>query len=101
MLPDVSACAPRLHSARIPLARRTVDPMGDTRELECVGRGDDSGCPHGAVRTIDAGIPVYRCDDCRSYWELDETEPGRRASADDALTRPLGDPGEAGQGTAA
>jgi hypothetical protein len=46
---------------------------------------------------------VWRCDDCRHYWELDETEPGRRAAEDDGLTRPLGDPGEArhGSGTAA
>ncbi|MET7271208.1 hypothetical protein ABZS59_08465 [Streptomyces flaveolus] len=43
----------------------------------------------------------YRCDDCRHHWELDETEPDRRAGEDDALTRPIGDPGEAGHGAAA
>lgn len=75
--------------------------MGDTRgELECVGRGDGP-CPYGAVLTIDAGIVEYRCDDCRHYWELDETEPGRRVVDDDGLTRPMGDPREAGQGSAA
>lgn len=75
--------------------------MGDTWVQECAGRGDGSGCPHGAVLTIDAGIPVYRCDDCRGYWELDETEPDRRQGNDAALTRPMGDPREAGPGTAA
>jgi hypothetical protein len=75
--------------------------VGDTWEQECVGRGDGSGCPYGAVLTIDAGIAVYRCDDCRHYWELDETEPGRRADEDDGRTRPLGDPREVGPGTAA
>jgi hypothetical protein len=53
------------------------------------------------VLTIDAGIVEYRCDDCRHYWELDETEPGRRAAADDGPTLPVGDPREAGPGTAA
>ncbi|MFF7190531.1 hypothetical protein ACFZAR_36170 [Streptomyces sp. NPDC008222] len=76
--------------------------MGDTKEQECVGRGDGSGCPHGAVLTIDAGIPEYRCDSCRHFWELDETEPGRRLAVDDGVTRPLGYPDEAGhRGTAA
>jgi len=75
--------------------------MGDTWEQECAGRGDGSGCPHGEVLTIDVGVPVYRCDDCQHYWELDETEPGRRTGAEDSLTWPLGDPGEAGKGTAA
>lgn len=80
--------------------RRTVDRMGVTWEQECAGRGDGSGCPHGEVLTIDAGVPVYRCDDCLHYWELDETEPGRRTGADDSLTC-LGDPGEEEKGTAA
>ncbi|MFF9623747.1 hypothetical protein [Streptomyces griseosporeus] len=79
--------------------------MADTQEWECVGRGDGSRCPYGAVLTIDAGIVEYRCDDCRHYWELDETEPGRRAAADDGPTLPMGDPreaeAEAGSGTAA
>jgi hypothetical protein len=72
--------------------------MGATGEFECVGRGDGSSCPHGAVLTVDAGIE-YRCDDCREYWDLDATEPGRRMVEDDSLTRPMGDPGEAGHGS--
>ncbi|EFL29609.1 conserved hypothetical protein [Streptomyces viridochromogenes DSM 40736] len=76
--------------------------MGHIGGLECVGRGDGCGCPQGAVLTIDAGIAVYRCDDCRHYWGLDETEPGRRPVVDDGLTRPAGDPDEAAhRGTAA
>ncbi|EST18311.1 hypothetical protein [Streptomyces roseochromogenus] len=75
--------------------------MGDNWEQQCAGRGDDSGCPHGAVLATNAGILEHRCDECRDYWELDETEPGRRAAEDDELTRPLGDPREAGPGTAA
>jgi hypothetical protein len=55
-------------------------------EQECVGRGDGSGCPYGAVFTIDAGIPEYRCDSCRHYWELDETEPARRLGDSDEPT---------------
>ncbi|MFF6952842.1 hypothetical protein ACFZAD_29820 [Streptomyces iakyrus] len=52
--------------------------------------------------TIEAGIGDYRCNDCRHYWGLDETEPDRRPEADDGLTRPLGDPDEAAhRGTAA
>jgi hypothetical protein len=47
---------------------------------------------------VDAGIE-YRCDDCRQYWDLDATEPGRRMVEDDSLTRPMGDPGEAGHGS--
>ncbi|WP_217236268.1 hypothetical protein [Streptomyces sp. AC555_RSS877] len=71
--------------------------MGDTGELECLGRGDGNACPEGAV-LIGVQVPEYRCDECRHYWELDETEPGRRVKEDDGLTRPMGDPGEAGQG---
>ncbi|MFE6412582.1 hypothetical protein ACFVOR_37245 [Streptomyces sp. NPDC057837] len=74
--------------------------MGDTRELECAGPGDGR-CPTGEVLTIDAGLTEYRCDDCRHYYDLDATEPGRRPQPDDGLTRPLGDPGEAGHGNAA
>jgi len=75
--------------------------MGDTGwEQECAGRGDGR-CPKGEVLTIDAGIPEYRCDDCRHYYRLDDTEPGRRAAEDDGLTRPLGDPGENGHAGAA
>jgi hypothetical protein len=102
----VSACAPGTLSARVPTVRRTVERMGDTRELECVGRGDGSACPYGVVlttepETIHSETPVYRCDDCRHYWELDETEPGRRAGADDSLSRPMGDPREVGKEDAA
>jgi hypothetical protein len=77
--------------------------MGDTGGvLECVGRGDGSGCPNGEVLTVDAGLAVYRCDDCRHHWGLDATEPGRRMVVDDGLTRPMGDPDEAGhRGSAA
>ncbi|MFH8974306.1 hypothetical protein [Streptomyces sp. NPDC017890] len=81
--------------------RRTVDGMGDAEELECAGHEDGSGCPYGVVLVIDARVVEYRCDDCRHYWELDETEPGRRARQDDAPTRPMGDPGEAGHGSVA
>ncbi|PZT70367.1 hypothetical protein DN402_33745 [Streptomyces sp. SW4] len=70
-------------------------------ELECAGRGDGTRCPNGEVLTIDAGITEYRCDDCRHYWELDETEPGRRTVVDDGPTRPCGDPRQSGPGTAA
>ncbi|MFD5157119.1 hypothetical protein ACFWMJ_03445 [Streptomyces hawaiiensis] len=51
--------------------------------------------------TVDAGIPEYRCDGCRHYYDLDATEAGRRMVDDDGPTRPLGDPGEAGHGSAA
>ncbi|MDX3380476.1 hypothetical protein PV682_03315 [Streptomyces niveiscabiei] len=51
--------------------------------------------------TIDVGVPEYRCDECRHHWDLDATEPERRADEDVGETRPLGDPGEAGRGTAA
>jgi hypothetical protein len=74
--------------------------MGATGRSECVGRGDGSGCPYGAVPTVGTGGEC-RCDDCRHHWELDETEPDRRLGEDEAPTRPLGDPGEAGHGTAA
>lgn len=70
--------------------------MGDTGGvLECVGRGDGSDCPYGAVLTVDAMVPEYRCDDCREDWRLDDTEPGRRPVADGGLTQPMGDPDEA------
>jgi hypothetical protein len=75
--------------------------MGDTWEQECAGRGDGR-CPKGEVVTIDAGLAEYRCDDCRHYWALDDLEPGRRPVEDDGLTRPMGDPDEAGhRGSAA
>ncbi|MFD5570328.1 hypothetical protein [Streptomyces cadmiisoli] len=76
--------------------------MADTGERqECVGRGDGTRCPYGATLDPDIGPPEYRCDDCRHHYELDCTEPWRRADQDDVLTRPTGDPGESGTGTAA
>jgi hypothetical protein len=58
--------------------------MGDTGELvlECVGRGDGR-CPRGEVGVPEAGMGVFRCVDCRDFWELDETEPWRRPREDD------------------
>ncbi|MFF4526971.1 hypothetical protein [Streptomyces bluensis] len=66
--------------------------MGGFRE--CAGRGDHTRCPHGA----DASAGDVRCDDCREHYEQD---PGRPMVEDDSLTRPTGDPREAGHGTAA
>jgi hypothetical protein len=74
-----------------------VERMGDTREA-CVGRGDGTDCPNGEI--LDAGSGP-RCEECRHHWELDQTEPDRRAAADDELTRPMGDPGEVGKEDAA
>ncbi|GAA0918957.1 hypothetical protein GCM10009549_36870 [Streptomyces thermoalcalitolerans] len=74
--------------------------MGRIGELECAGRGDGR-CPHGRSGVPGPGVSVYRCVDCREYWELDEMIPERRSGEDDGLTLPLGDPGEAGHGTAA
>ncbi|CQR59261.1 sle1_094 (plasmid) [Streptomyces leeuwenhoekii] len=82
-------------------APRTVETMGATRQALCAGRGDGSDCPNGEVLTVEDGAAEVRCEECRHYWELDETEPGRRPVVDDGLTRPLGDPREAGHGTAA
>lgn len=75
--------------------------MGDTGyEMECAGRGDETRCPNGEVLTIDAGIKVYRCDDCREHYRIRAAEQ-RLEKDDDGLTRPMGDPGEAGHGSAA
>jgi hypothetical protein len=93
----VYACAPGTPSARALWVRRTVEHMGDTRET-CAGRGDGTDCPNGEDEVLVDGA---RCEECQHHWELDEPEPGRRAAADDGLTRPLGDPREAGPGTAA
>ncbi len=96
-MPQASARAPPQALFRARQAARRVARMGDTWEQECAGRGDGADCPVGAVLTVDAGIAVYRCDDCRHHWELDATEPGRRPGEDDdGLTRPLGEPDEAG-----
>ncbi|MEU5633256.1 hypothetical protein ACH47C_22480 [Streptomyces rishiriensis] len=73
--------------------------MGDVREV-CEGRGDGTDCPNGEV--FEPGETGPRCEECRHHWELDETEPERRAGEEAAgLTRPMGDPWEAGRGTAA
>ncbi|WP_046248102.1 hypothetical protein [Streptomyces sp. MBT28] len=71
--------------------------MADTRAQACVGRGDGSDCPNGE----DAVTEGVRCEECQHHWDLDQTEPARRLPVDDGLTRPLGDPREAGPGTAA
>jgi len=71
--------------------------MGDTREV-CAGRGDGPDCPNGEDDVLVDGV---RCEECQHYYELNETEQGRRAAADDGLTRPMGDPGEVGKEDAA
>jgi hypothetical protein len=78
--------------------RRTVEHVADTWVQECAGRGDGTDCPNGETEDLVDGV---RCEECRHHWELDETERGRRLVADDGLTRPLGEPWEAGPGTAA
>jgi hypothetical protein len=72
--------------------------MGDIRERACVGRGDGTDCPNGEDETLVDGV---RCEECQHHYDLDSTEPSRRAAVDDGLTRPMGDPREAGHGTAA
>lgn len=72
--------------------------MADARVLACAGRGDGTDCPNGEDGVLVDGV---RCEECRHYWELDELEPGRRVVVDEGLTRPTGDPREAGPGTAA
>ncbi|MEU2718271.1 hypothetical protein [Streptomyces sp. NPDC007205] len=72
--------------------------MGDVREV-CEGRGDGTDCPNGEV--FEPGEAGPRCEECQHHWELDETEPARRAGEDAGLTRPMGDPREAGPGAAA
>lgn len=42
-----------------------------------------------------------RCEECQYHWDLDHTEPGRSAAPDDGMTRPTGEPGEAGKEDAA
>lgn len=71
--------------------------MGPTRET-CPGRGDGTDCPNGEDEVLVDGV---RCEECLYYWELDATAPERRLVTDDGLTRPAGDPREAGPGTAA
>ncbi|GAA2615683.1 hypothetical protein GCM10010304_81300 [Streptomyces roseoviolaceus] len=71
--------------------------MGDTGEA-CAGRGDGTDCPNGEQFDIGEGP---RCEECQHHWELDETERGRRVVEDTGLTRPMGDPREAGHDSAA
>lgn len=97
-VPGLSVCAPLQAYSRPPGARSTVDAMGDTRDQECAGRGDGADCPNGEDQTLVDGV---RCEECRHHWELDNLEPDRRAPVDVGLTRPMGDPREAGPGTAA
>ena len=89
-------CAP--HALSTNLTRTPHgQPMADAWEA-CAGRGDGTDCPNGETEVLIDGV---RCEECLHYWELDETERGRRTVVEDGLTRPLGDPREAGPGTAA
>jgi len=97
-MPSSSVCAPPRALSRPSLGRSTVDGMGDTGEQACAGRGDGTDCPNGEDRTLVDGV---RCEECQHHYNLDSTEPSRRAAVDDGLTRPMGDPREAGHGTAA
>ncbi|MEU8735250.1 hypothetical protein AB0C68_38525 [Streptomyces tendae] len=72
--------------------------MAATGDMVCAGRGDGTDCPNGEDQTLVDGV---RCEECAHHYGLDETEPARRLPADDGLTRPVGDPREAGPGTAA
>lgn len=71
--------------------------MADLQE-PCPGRGDGSDCPNGETDVLVDGV---RCEECLHYWELDATAPERRLVTDEGVTRPFGDPREAGPGTAA
>ncbi|MFR9794267.1 hypothetical protein ACL07V_37535 [Streptomyces sp. MB22_4] len=93
----MSARAPPLALSRAVGARGTVKSMGDIREA-CAGRGDGTDCPKGEDEVLVDGV---RCEECRHHWELDELEPARRAATDLGMTRPAGDPREAGPGAAA
>ncbi|MGW5618259.1 hypothetical protein [Streptomyces sp. NPDC003877] len=42
-----------------------------------------------------------RCEECRYHWELDETEPGRRALDDEGPTRPWDAADDTDHGSAA
>ncbi|WP_432185463.1 hypothetical protein [Streptomyces tendae] len=75
--------------------------MADERVQACAGRGDGSDCPNGETNETGVLVDGVRCEECLHYWELDQTEPTRRLVVEDGLTRPMGDPREAGPGTAA
>ncbi|MGW3991217.1 hypothetical protein [Streptomyces sp. NPDC004830] len=68
-------------------------------EEACAGRGDGTDCPNGEVLDVRAEGP--RCEECRHHWELDSTEPGRRAGDYEESPRPPGPPEEAGHDSAA
>ncbi|WP_191890049.1 hypothetical protein [Streptomyces griseoaurantiacus] len=72
--------------------------MRDAQVRACAGRGDGTDCPNGETDVLVDGV---RCEECRHHWELDQTEPARRLVLEEGLTRPHGDPREAGPGTAA
>jgi hypothetical protein len=71
--------------------------MGATDDV-CPGRGDGTDCPNGETEVLVDGV---RCEECLHYWELDAAAPERRLVTDGGLTRPLGDPDEAGRRGAA
>ncbi|MGY4996811.1 hypothetical protein [Streptomyces sp. 900105245] len=66
--------------------------MGNTWDA-CAGRGDGTDCPNGEDEVLIAGA---RCEECLFDWELDASDPERRLVTDEGLTRPRGDPREAG-----
>jgi hypothetical protein len=72
--------------------------MGDGEEA-CAGRGDGTDCPNGEVLDVRKDGP--RCEECRYHWELDETEPGRRAQDDEGPTRPWDAADDTDHGSAA
>lgn len=75
--------------------------MADARVQACAGRGDGTDCPNGETDVTGVLVDGVRCEECAHHYGLDETEPARRAAVDEGLTRPVGDPWEAGPGTAA
>lgn len=87
---------PRRPSSRRDPHVSIVEGMEHAGEV-CAGRGDGTDCPNGE----DAVMDGPRCEECQYHWELDHTEPGRRAAPDDGMTRPTGEPGEVGKENAA
>ncbi|MCQ4205140.1 hypothetical protein ACG2OD_37095 [Streptomyces sp. PDY-4] len=75
--------------------------MADAQVQACAGRGDGSDCPNGENDDIGVLVDGVRCEECQHHYELDHAEPARRLPVDEGLTRPHGDPREAGPGTAA
>jgi hypothetical protein len=73
--------------------------MGDSGQRECVGRNDETQCRNEGVVQVLPGHWV--CEQCLEHVGLDHLVQGR-GGPDDGLTRPMGDPDEAGhRGTAA